>query len=89
MDFEIFLLQNLVVGFCYMVVPLCTWLVCWGYEKKLTMKQIRRIVWINYVVIWLLIRIILIERGIDSNSASLLWPILAHWMLKKKCLNKT
>ena len=88
MDFEIFLLQNLVVGFCYMIVPLCTLLVCWGYEKKLTMKQIRRIIWINYVVIWLILRIIMIERGIDSNSASLLWPILAQWMLKKKCLKK-
>lgn len=88
MEFEIFLLQNLVSGFCYMVGPLCAWLVCWGYEKKLTLKQIRRIVWINYVVIWLIMRIICIERGIDSNSASIVWPLLAHWMLKKKCLKK-
>jgi uncharacterized membrane protein len=87
MDFENFLLHNLVSGFFYMVGPLCARLVCWGCEKKMTIKQIRSFVWINYVIVWLLLGILYEEMGYRVGTA-LVWPILAQWMLKKKCLKK-
>ena len=72
-----------------MAVPLCTWLVCLGYEKKLSLKAIRWIVIVNGAVMWLILQVIAIERGFEGTSAAVfLWSALAQWMLKKKCLKK-
>lgn len=89
MDFEIFLLQTLVTAFCYLCIPGCVCVLCWAYDKKLSLKAIKRIVLIHGFLMWLILQVIRIERGMEGTSAAVfLWSSLAYWMLKKKCLKK-
>lgn len=84
-----FVVNVAITAFCYLCVPLCLCLYCWGYEKKLSLKAIKRIVYINFAVIWLIFRVIAIEQGIEgSGAAGILWSVLAQWLLKKKCLEQ-
>lgn len=87
MDFGALLFSIAFTAFCYLCVPGCFCIMCWAYEKKLSIKAIKRIVFINGAVLWLIFTIIRSAQGISGNSmAVILWSSVAYWMLKKICL---
>ena len=79
------LLVDLVVTtLFYLLVPvvLCV------RHKPLTKEQIKKIVIINGVVVWLVFRIISMELTGEAGTgaAVFLWSAVANWLLKKYCL---
>lgn len=78
------LFDLIITVFFYLLVPVIYCL----RKKSLTKKQIRKIVIINGVVVWLIFRILTLaltgEAG--TGAAVFLWSAVADWLLKKYCL---
>ena len=78
------LLDLVITAFFYLAVP--------GFfclrKKTLTKKQIKTIVIINGIVVWLVFRILTLELTGETNSgaAVLLWSFVAYKILKRYCL---
>lgn len=84
MELILFLLGLCITAQSYLLVPtiLC---IC---KKKLTLKQIRKIIFINGAIVWLIFTIIQINEGIEgTSSAVFLWSTVGYFLLKKKCLD--
>lgn len=57
--------------------------------KKRTAKQIKRIIFINGAIVWLIFAFIRAENNIQGSGASVfLWSAVAHWILKANCLKE-
>lgn len=83
--FEMFLADLLATAIAYLLVPIIFCI----REKPLTLPQIKKIVIINGICVWLICMIIRIEQGIDGTSAVVfLWSYIAYLLMKKKCLKK-
>lgn len=55
--------------------------------KKITEKQLRRIIIINSIVVWMIFAIIRIENGVEGTSGAVfLWGWVGYRILKKCCL---
>lgn len=72
-----------ITAIAYLIVPII--FIVRG--KPLTLSQIKKIVVINGICVWLIFTIIRIEQGIDGTSfAVVLWSYIAYLVMKKKCL---
>ena len=80
MDFGVLLLDLIITVFFYLLVPIIFCL----HRKPLTAAQIKKIVIINGVVVWLLCSII--SEEFDKWAPAVLWSGFAHWLLKRNCL---
>lgn len=79
------LLFNLIISvFFYLLVPVIFCL----RKKSLTIKQIRKIVIINGIVVWLIFQILTLELTgeMGTGAAVFLWSAVANGLLKKHCL---
>ena len=83
-DAVVIIIANLCVTvFFYLLVPIT--LVIKG--KKYSEKQLKKIVIINCVVVWLIFCIISIANNTDSISGAVfLWGWVGYKILKKRCL---
>lgn len=87
MDLSALLFSIAFTAFCYLCVPGCVCIMCFAFDKKLSMKAIKRIVFINGAVLFLIFIIIREAQGVTENStAVILWSSVAYWTLKKICL---
>jgi hypothetical protein len=73
-----------ITAVAYLVIPV---LFCTS-KKQRTEKQIKKIVAINGICIWLIFMIIRISVGIEGTSAAVfLWSGVAYFLMKKFCLD--
>ena len=90
MDWEEILLTLLldlaITVFFYLLVPVIFCL----RKKSLAQKQIKTIVIINGIVVWLMFQILTLELTGESSSgvAVLLWSFVAYKLLRRYCLAK-
>lgn len=83
--FVTFLLDLLFTAVSYLLVPI---IFCLS-KKELSNSQIKKLVIVNGVCVWLIFTIIRIENGIDGTSAAVfLWSGIAYWLMRKHCLEK-
>lgn len=72
-----------ITAVAYLVFPIVLCII----GKPLTLSQIKKLVIVNGICVWLIFTIIRIESGIDGTSAAvLLWSYVAYWLMKKRCL---
>lgn len=85
MEIFISILKGVIItAIAYLVVPV---LFCTS-EKKRTEKQIKKIVTINGICVWLIFMIINISLDIKGASGALfLWSGVAYCLMKKFCLD--
>ena len=62
MSIEVILLNIAVTALMYLAIPLCTVMLCWGFDKRLSKKAINRIAIFNALVVWLLVQVIKTDR---------------------------
>lgn len=72
-----------ITAVAYLVFPIVLCII----GKPITLSQIKKVVIVNGICVWLIFTIIRIESGIDGTSAAvLLWSSVAYWLMKKYCL---
>lgn len=78
------LLDLVITVFFYLVAPVIFCL----RKKSLTKKQIKTIVIVNGIVVWLIFQILTLELTGEASSgaAVLLWSFVAYKLLKRYCL---
>lgn len=78
-------LNLLITAVAYLILPIVLCII----GKPITLSQIKKVVIVNGICVWLIFTIIRIESGIDGTSAAvLLWSSVAYWLMKKYCLKK-
>ena len=84
MDFVTILLLDLFVTvFLYLLVPVIFCL----RKKPMTQKQIKKVIIINAICVWLLFQIIISASGGSGTSAAVfLWSWVGYSLMKKKLL---
>lgn len=76
-------LSLLITAVAYLILPIVLCII----GKPLTLSQIKKLVIVNGISVWLIFAIIRIESGIDGASyAVFLWSSVAYWLMKKRCL---
>lgn len=76
-------LNLLITAVAYLILPIVLCVI----GKPITLSQIKKVVIVNGICVWLIFTIIRIESGIDGTSAAvLLWSSVAYWLMKKRCL---
>ncbi len=76
-------LSLLITAIAYLILPIVLCVI----GKPLTLSQIKKLVIVNGISVWLIFAIIRIESGIDGTSAAVfLWSSVAYWLMKKRCL---
>lgn len=76
------LLDLFITAIAYLLVPLIIYI----SEKKLTLPQIKKVIIINGICVWIIFMVIRAEMGIDGASyAVLLWSSVGYALLKRKC----
>ena len=80
-----FVLNTIMTAGSYFLVPVII-----AYSgKKFTTKQIKTIVIINGVIVWLILAVLRVEKGIEGSGVSVfLWSAYNHYILKENCLKK-
>ena len=79
------LISACITAVAYLLVPMVVCII----RKKLTHSQIKRLVVINGICVWLIFMIIRINAGEEGVSfAVILWSAIAYWLLKKRCLKE-
>lgn len=75
-----------ITAIAYLFVPLIIFI----SGKRLELSQIKKVIIINGVCVWLLMMIIRYANGIDGTSyAVVLWSCIGYLLMKKKCLKQT
>ena len=71
-----------ITAIAYLLVPLIILI----SEKKLTLPQIKKVIIINGICVWLIAMIVRIESGIGGTEfAVFLWSYIGYTLLKRKC----
>lgn len=79
------IINTILTAGAYLCVPVIIGFI----SKNRTAKQIKRIIFINGVVVWFIFALIRAENNIQGSGASVfLWSAVAHKILKANCLKK-